>query len=252
MNQSTGRTKQERYADLVRERQEYDPSSVGLVNPSQVDQGKYDVPHMGPWTAWAHDLNADLMVVGQDWGDVDYYATNRGYDNPRNPTNIALQTLLLSVGRPIPPPPSESDAVGADALTANDAKHSDRATCRVWLTNALLWLKSGGLSAPVDKAWFGEPSRPLLKAQVDLVQPRVIVALGEKAYDCLLAAYGLPHRRGPFKDAVESSTGIEIRVGDQPTKILAVYHCGARIQNTLRSLDKQLEDWKHVRIELDA
>jgi len=252
MNQSTGRTKQERYAELIRQRQEYDPSSFGLVNPSQVEQGKYDVPHMGPWTAWAHDLDADLMVVGQDWGDVEYFATNRGCDNPRNPTNVALQKLLLSVGRPIPAPPAESTAVGAGPHPVNDAKQSDRATCRVWLTNALLWLKTGGLSAPVDKAWFEEPSIPLLKAQVDLVQPRVIVALGEKAYDCLLHAYGLPNRRGPFKNAVESSTGLEVVAGGHPIKVLAVYHCGARIQNTIRSLDEQLQDWKRVRNELGA
>lgn len=173
MNQSTGRTKHERYAELVRERQAYDPSSWGLVNPSQVEGGKYDVPHMGPWTAWAHDLDANLMIVGQDWGDVEYYVTNRGCDNPRNPTNLALQKLLLSIGRLIPAPPSHGDAVDTEVDTQVDTEDAYRATCGVWLTNALLWLKTGGLSAKVDSEWFGESSISLLKAQVDLVQPRV-------------------------------------------------------------------------------
>jgi len=248
MNQSTGRTKQERYADLVRERREYDPSPWELVNPSQVADGEYDVPHMGPWTGWAHDLDADLMVVGQDWRDVEYFVTNRGCDNPRNPTNAALQKLLLSIGRPIPAPPSH----GGPGDSTVEREEASRATCGVWLTNALLWLKTGGLSAKVDSAWFGEPSMLLLKAQVDLVQPRVIVALGEQAYDCLLKAYGLPPRRGPFKDAVERNTGVEFALGGQAVMILAVYHCGARIQNTLRPLDRQLQDWERVQAALRA
>lgn len=252
MNQPMPRTKQERYAELVRERQKYDPSSSGLVNPSQVEDGKYDVPHVGPWTAWAHDLDANLMVVGQDWGDVEYYITNRGCDNPRNPTNLALQKLLLSIGRPIPAPPSPGYAVANDVKTEVDTEEACRATCDVWLTNALLWLKTGGMSAKVDSAWFGEPSIPLLKAQVDLVQPRVIVALGEKAYDCLLKAYGLPPRRGLFRGVVENSTGVKLVIGDRTITLLAVYHCGARIQNTLRSLEEQLHDWKRVRVALDA
>ena len=248
MNQSTGRTKQARYSELVRERQEYGPSSWVLVNPSQIEDGEYDVPHMGPWTAWAHDLDANLMVVGQDWGDVEYYVTNRGCDNPRNPTNLTLQKLLLSIGRPIPAPPSTSDAVD----TKIDTEEACRTTCGVCLTNALLWVKTGGLSAKVDSAWFGEPSISLLKAPVNLVQPRVIVALGERAYDCLLKAYGLPPRRGPFKDAVESITSVEFAIGDRTITVLAVYHCGARIQNTIRSSDEQLQDWKRLRMALGA
>jgi DNA polymerase len=28
--------------------------------------------HIGPWTQWQGNLNAELMIVGQDWGGTEY------------------------------------------------------------------------------------------------------------------------------------------------------------------------------------
>src|SRR5215471_6577566 len=120
----------DRYARLVAQRKAFDPSAFGLANPSIVADGRYDSEHIGPWTLWANDLNADLMVVGQDWADDAYFIEHRGFDDSENPTNRALRELLDSVGRHVPPPPS-----------AANVDDPERAHCGVWLTNALLWLK---------------------------------------------------------------------------------------------------------------
>lgn len=159
-----------RYAALVAARKQYDPTPFGLTNPSQIESGRFDSDHVGPWTRWAHDLDADLMVVGQDWGDDAYFVANRGFDNPTNPTNRALQALMQSIGCPLSSPPSATDATNtADA---------DRASCGVWLTNAPLWLKRGGLSAKVEEAWFDDPAAGFLLEQIEIVQPQVVVAPG--------------------------------------------------------------------------
>lgn len=228
-------TREAQYKELVRARKEYDPRRWKLENPAQIEGGTLDSDHVGPWTIWAHDLQADLMVVGQDWGDVRYFRVNRGVDKPGNPTNDALRELLTSVGRPIPPPP-----------TTAKANEPERAECGVWLTNALLWLKDGGLSAPVEDAWFGEPAIPFLRAQVEIVQPRVVVALGQKAYACLSAMYGIPTSTGPYRDIVENRDGAQIEANGHSCTLLGVYHCGARIRNTTRSMEQQRNDWRRV------
>jgi len=235
--------KQKRYDRLVRARQEYDPTALGLVNPSRVDGGTYDAPHMGPWTRWAHDLNADLMVIGQDWGDEAYFRANDGLDKLTNPTNKTLRVLLDGVGRQIPAPPQR------DADTSDE---ESRAMCGIYLTNALLWLKSGGLSAPVSDSWFGDAAVPFLKEQIEIVRPRVIVALGQRAYDCVLRAYGLRPHKGPFRLAVEDRNGVALPLDGQSTRLLAVYHCGTRIRNTLREMDEQMRDWQRVADALSA
>lgn len=237
--QAADQDKSARYAELVETRREYDPTPLGLKNPSSIESSLYDAPHVGPWTRWAHDLNADLMIVGQDWGDEDYFITNRGLNKPNNTTNIALKELLASVGRIIPEPLAPGDA---------DDPHmaSKRESCRVCLTDALLWLKTGGLSAKVEQEWFGAPAIPFLKEQIAIVEPRVVVALGQQAHNCLLRAYGIPRHRGPFASVVEDPVGIELPTSPRPVVLLGVYHCGRRIHNTLRPLSKQIRDWERV------
>src|SRR4051794_35762952 len=101
--------KLDRYKALVERRKAYDPERFGLANPSAPNLRKYDSNEIGPWTRWANDLDADLMVVGQDWGDERYFLVNKGLDNPNNPTNRSLRELLEFVGRPVPPPPSPDE-----------------------------------------------------------------------------------------------------------------------------------------------
>lgn len=226
-------SKADRYAQLVARRKCFDLAETGLRNPSTVDGGVYDSDHIGPWTLWAHDFNADLMVVGQDWGDVAYFRDNRGFDKPGNPTNRELAQLLESIGRPIPAPPS-----------ADEEERSSRATCGVWLTNALLFLKSGGMSALVKQRWFRGTFGSFLREQIDIVQPRAIVALGSEAYDAIGASFERPKRPALFRSVVESAEGVALP--NSTATVFGVYHCGAKSQNMLRKLDQQREDWGRI------
>ena len=82
------------YNSLVNKRK-YCRSCNGLVNCSVVDDGKYDSDEIGPWTLWQGNLNSEIMVVGQDWGDRTYFSKWKGADQPSgNPTNENLQRLL--------------------------------------------------------------------------------------------------------------------------------------------------------------
>lgn len=47
----------------------------------------------------------------------------------------------------------------------------------------------------------------------------------------------------PFRAAIEHAGGIELPDG---TSLFPVYHCGARILNTHRPMEKQLDDWRRI------
>ena len=117
---------------------------------------------------------------------------------------------------------------------------------RVFLTNALLWLKKGGLSSAVEEEWFWGDSATFLLEQIAIVQPRVIVALGQKAYDAILHAYGLPVPKGSFRGVVENAGGMLLPGMPSETRVFPVYHCGARVRNTIRTLDQQRHDWRRI------
>ncbi|MFM7039149.1 MAG: hypothetical protein ACKO2L_15670 [Planctomycetaceae bacterium] len=59
---------------------------------------QFDSEEIGPWSRLHGDLDAQLMIVGQDWGGVKYYKDNKGLDKLANPTMRNLETLLHHIG----------------------------------------------------------------------------------------------------------------------------------------------------------
>jgi DNA polymerase len=212
------------YANLVSAREACRLCAhCGLTNPSTVDGGEHDSRQIGPWTQWQGHLDAELMIVGQDWGDVRYFHENAGRDKPSNPTNLMLARLLRSIGIEIGSPDDPSPAAP------------------VFLTNAVLCLKDGGLQAKVRPEWFINCGRAFLRAQIELVNPAVVVGLGQRAFEAVLSAFDLPIP--PFRQAVLSAEGTLLPNG---SRLLAVYHCGMRILNTHRPEAAQLADWRRI------
>lgn len=218
----TART--ESYAALVRGRQACH-ACRGLINPSECEGGIHDSDQIGPWSLWQGNLSADLLVVGQDWGDTRYFAKNKGRESPRNPTNETLLKLLRSIGIAIAEPTQPDSGGGI-----------------LFLTNAVLCLKDGGLQAKVRPEWFANCASQFLRPTIDLIAPKVVVTLGEQAYRAISDAYGVP--RIPFKNAVDLPEGFVLAGG---VRCFPMYHCGARILNTHRSMARQFKDWERVR-----
>ena len=163
------------------------------------------------------------MIVGQDCGDTRYFVEHEGHDSVRNPTNETLRGLLASIGfYLLPPAPSDT---GGGAL---------------FLTNAILCLKQGGMQAQVRSEWFAACDR-VLRPLIDLIAPTVVVTLGVRAYGSVAAAYGVS--RVVFRQAVESAGGFRLNT---KTTWYPTYHCGARTLNTHRPLSRQLRDWGRV------
>lgn len=217
-------TKLESYAALVENRKDC-RMCQDLINPSVCAGGKFDTNHIGPWTKWQGNINAQLMVVGQDWGDVRYFVNNQGRESASNPTNKNLVRLLESIGISILP-------------VSNPLGYSGE----VFLTNAILCLKDGGLQGPVKREWFGNCGAAFLRPLIELVNPKVVVSLGQLPYRAIRKLYGLP--RVTFRNAVETEPGFLLPNG---IRYFPMYHCGMRIINTHRRLEQQVVDWQKVR-----
>jgi hypothetical protein len=121
------------YEKLVRARKHCRKCHPELRNPAEFD---HDADEVGPWSRWLASRPAELILVGQDWGDVGYFQKYKGRDIPDNRTNKRLIKYLKLLGFEVGPP--------------NITDH----TSGVFATNAILCLKQGGLSAPVKQRWL--------------------------------------------------------------------------------------------------
>ena len=63
---------------------------VDLVNPSICQDGALDCNAIGAWSKWQGNLDAPVMVIGQDWGDVAWFVREEGRSTDTSRTNNTL------------------------------------------------------------------------------------------------------------------------------------------------------------------
>ena len=102
------------------------------------------------------------------------------------------------------------------------------------------------MSAAVKPEWFKEPAADFLREQINIVEPRVVVALGARAHSAIAYAFGITTPRGVFRKIVEDTAGIRLPTPFECT-LIGVYHCGSRITGMTRSRAEQRKDWMKIR-----
>ena len=216
------KTKQLRYNALVEKRKAC-RLCVGLSNPADPTLRRFDSTQIGPWSRLHGDLDAQLLIVGQDWGGVKYYNDNKGLDKLDNPTMSNLEKLL--------------NHIGIHVSVTTYANHGRG----VFLTNAVLCLKDGGLQAKIEPEWVTNCGSNFLHQQIAIVQPKVVVGLGAFAFHAVLRAFG--HPIVELRDAIADMQGCEILDG---VRLFAAYHCGKGTINRNRDLQQQSTDWERI------
>jgi uracil-DNA glycosylase family 4 len=200
----------------------------GLVNGSAIRDGEFDSDQIGPWTRWLGDLHARILIIGQDWGARRTFERQEGRDVPTGFVNRMVRELLESVGVQVP------------EVCLTSSPHG------VFLTNAVLCFKDGGDQAPVQTEWFQACGGSFLRPQIELINPRVVVCLGERAYAAVLSAYQLP-AYASFLAAVEGP-GVQLPGGPIA---FAVYHPSQRSMNMNRNREAQFKDWRRIAAVLE-
>jgi len=213
--------KKEQYRRLVKKRKAH-PFSEGLLNPSEIENGKYDKDdQLGPWSRWQGNLDASILLIGQDWGNIDYYLDNKGYDTDHNPTNQNLVELFASIGINIGIPSKPNFSAP------------------VFFTNTILGIKkNGNMSAKVRKAWAKESAELFLAPLIEIICPKTIITLGGHAYGEIARIYDLSVL--PLRELINTNP---IRVGEK--EVYAMYHCGG-LGLANRNFQLQKGDWARI------
>jgi len=210
------------YKHLVNKRKKYDFEKIELINPAKVSNGNYDGNHLNAWANWHGDLDAEILLIGQDFSDVSYFEKNKGNDNPNNPTNEYLQKLFKQIDIEI------------------NTKMQAIPETKIYFTNAILGLKKGGMAAPIKKQWYSDTAERFIKPLIRIIEPKIIITMGSAAYNTIAIIYKL--KISPLKNIVNCNP---IILPDDK-KLFAVYHCsGLGIRN--RKFIDQLADWKKIK-----
>jgi uracil-DNA glycosylase len=243
-------TKEEQYVKLVNKRRSCIECERERVHPLISDKGiEFHKDHIGPWTNWQGHLDAELMVVGQEWGGIDNYSHQNGEDEDHDATNANLVRLINSISGPStfasigPPSQYQKNRLGIKG------PH--------YFTNALLCMKYGKAThnkkdkCPTESC-YRRCCEKFLTRQVEIVQPLVLVTLGARAYDATANAYDLPHETTLTAALKHDPLPISAR-----TVLVPLFHAGywgCKMRNkgnqNQQLEDWQLEDWQRVKAEI--
>jgi hypothetical protein len=194
-------------------------------DPGKIRNGaefEFDPPVASYWSQWLGHPAPNVLIVGQDFSNVDYFKSHHGRDDPDNPTNKRLRDLLGEVGIDVGMPP-----------------HYDP-QARVFLTNAILCLKEGAMNAAVKGRWARACAETHLLPLTLRLRPPIVIGMGRAGWSSVRQIFGL--KTAP--KLISEAAGESWTVADQ-TRVFAVGHCGPLgIRN--RPLYQQVADWKSI------
>lgn len=182
----------------------------------------FDPDVVSHWEQWLGHHKPNLLVVGQDFGNVDYFVRNRGRDEPNNKTNENLHKLLTAAG-----------------IAVTHPSQRDR-KAPVFLTNSILCIKEGSMNGPILSSWVNTCSEKHLLPLVGYLRPPVVVGMGNAGWRAVRRIFTL----AVAPQHISRAAGCDWLAGDG-TRIFAVGHCGP-LGIINRPWPQQLADWRRI------
>ena len=190
-----------------------------------------DHPYINRWNLWHGNLDADIMVIGQDYGTKEEGNAFEvcKYLNTTNPTDVRLKRLFK------------------EALDIN----IDSCEIPLFFTNMANCYRKQKTSGGMHSAWLPICANKFMARLIKIVHPKIIIVLGRVAFEALHCMEELPItcldsvQKGKDSYAEIISHNYEIDLDGSKIGVFPVYHPGANSQMN-RSFEQQLEDWKKI------
>ena len=218
-----------------------------------------DCEEINLWSYWQggiDHLDADILLVGQDWGNFDVIECDtlmeaiRAHNKDKssvfdylkdndNPTDMNLCNLFASIGENIGPKPINNT--------------------NVFFTNFVLCYRTANnsISGGFRQKWAANCA-PYFSRLVQIVEPKVIICLGRAVFYNVLKTAGekLPHKK--YNDIIALGAH-KVCFGQHECKVFPVAHCGVLGTNNRNKglaiqdkLDIQITDWQKIKSALET
>ena len=186
-----------------------------------------------PWTISAHNYDAEVMIIGQDWASEAFLENDRcrfvtiSGQTPCLPTNYNLKILLMM--------------------------HLNLRFEDTYATDLFVFVKPGGMNEGIAERDLKYCAMKYALPQIDIIRPRVVMCLGSSAYNALRRTLGIEYRK--LRDQWDKhGRWDELKYKD--VDIIGVTHTGAQGINLAGGLEgpEITRQWQFVasRLGIDA
>ena len=190
-----------------------------------------DIPYVNRWNIWQGNLDADIMLIGQDYGQkeestvLDFY----NFADTTNPTDKRLKDLFKA-------------SFGWDIDTDN---------APLFFTNMANCYRKHRTSGGMHSAWLPICANKFMERLIRIIQPKIIIVLGRITFEALHCMEGLrvkcidPLESGSpsFSETIQHHYQIDLN--GTAIEVFPVFHPGANSQMN-RTFDEQVADWNRI------
>lgn len=194
------------------------PLPEGCHSIGEYENGAYESEYVSPYTKSAHNADAEVSIMLQDWashesliGKFDRDAATLGYSSSSR-TNINLIALLCV--------------------------HFNLSLSKTFATNLFPFVKTGAMNAGIPVRLLNKATEDFAMPQVMIVGPKLLICLGKEVFNAV--------RRFHKHDAVRTvGDGIDnpFQVGE--TWYWCQSHTGSQGTNQ-RTARQVAKDWKRM------
>lgn len=185
-----------------------------------------DRPYVNRWNLWQGDLDADIMVIGQDYGTKE--EDDELIVQTSDPTSKRLVELL-------------TEAFEWDSLFQKPLFFTNMANC----------YRKHNTSGGMHPGWLPICANKFMSRLIRIIQPKIIIVLGRVAFEALHCMEDLPvicldhAEKGKDSYAEMITHRYEIDLDDSKIAVFPVYHPGSNSRMN-RSKVQQRKDWNLI------
>ncbi len=181
----------------------------GYKSIADYEDGYYDCDYVSPYSKSAHNVNADVLIVLQDW------SSDKNMRGKCEETNRFGYTLSVGTNKTL--------IKLLKSYLCLDLKDT-------YATNLFPFIKMGGMSENIPIKDMRKSAKDFTLPMIDIIQPKIVIALGRKTFDALSESC----------DKKQELTENTFKYGS--SKIFHQPHPAARISNI-----KKEKRWKEMK-----
>ena len=212
--------KQEALATLARNRQEAQRS--GYRNIGDYHGGAYECLHVSPYTKSAGNVDADIMVLLQDWTSDEFI---------RGPLGAGVVALGYTEGLPT-----------NKNLSRLLREHFNVSLGETFATNLFPFIKPGDMGQRIPQRDLVQAGIEFALPQVRIIKPKLMICLGLQTYNAIRQSCG-------ERCVSRLPEAINLPFTFEGTRIWCQAHTGGRGQ-AMRGKVKVAEDWRWMSDDL--
>ena len=191
-----------------------------------------NTPYVNRWNVWQGNLDADIMVIGQDYGQKEEGSSLEIWNKEAHsePTDKKLTELFQL-------------AFGIDV---------NEKEVPLFFTNIANCYRKRSTTGGVHSGWLPICANKYMERLIRIVQPKIIIVLGRTAFEALYCMENLtvkcsdiqPQGGTSFAEIIKHRYYLDL--DGKNIAVFPVYHPGANSQRN-RSFDEQISDWDEIK-----